>query len=115
MDSSVMGGGAPAVPPSQPGNPGTSVTLAPPAPIGRNNEEQPKQGALGHFLRFEPPPPLSSLENTAPRQSYGSQRPSALGSQQHGHSAAQRAREIKMETVDERLDEDFGPSAIQPI
>ena len=76
------------------------------------------EGATGHFLRFDPP--LSSLEANVPRPSYGSQGPVPLRHhQQFGqpgyHSAADKPKEIKMETVEESFDEDSGPSGIDPV
>ena len=72
-------------------------------------------GATGHFLRFDPPPPLSSLEAPAPRQTYGSQRPSSQGLQQFGLQGSLKPKDSKMETVAEHFEEDSGPSGLDPI
>ena len=71
-------------------------------------------GATGHFLRFDPPPPLSSLEAAVPRPTYGSQRPSSQGLQQFGLQASLKPKDSKMETVTEHFEEDSGPNGLDP-
>jgi len=82
---------------------------------GNIEEDAQQQGATGHFLRFDPPPPLSSLEAPAPRQTYGSQRPSSQGLQQFGLQGSLKPKDSKMETVAEHFEEDSGPSGLDPI